>query len=96
MSLTLFIITATALAADAIAVDGIPATLKAIRAGAGRKTIAFIFGITVTALAIAVGVTLLAFRLWGWMSMQMIIPAMILGTAFAVNAQRKHAPNRSR
>ena len=96
MSLTLFIITAMELIADAIAADGIPATLKAIRAGAGRKTIALIFGITTAALAIAVGTALLAFRLWGWMSMQMIIPAMILGTTFAVNAQRKHAPNRSR
>lgn len=96
MSLTLFIITATALAADAIAADGIPATLKAIRAGAGRKTIALIFGITVAALAIAVGTSLLAFRLWEWMSMQMSVPAIILGTAFAVSAQRKHAPNRSR
>lgn len=95
MSLTLFIITATALAADAITADGIPATLKAIRAGAGRKTIALIFGITAAALAIAVGTALLAFRLWGWMSMQMIIPAMILGTAFAFSAQRKHIPNRS-
>lgn len=96
MSLTLFIITAMELVADAITADGIPATLKAIRAGAGRKTIALIFGITVTALAIAVGATLLAFRLWGWMSMQMIIPAMILGMAFAFSAQRKRVPNRSR
>lgn len=96
MSLTLFIITATALAADAIAADGIPATLRAIRAGAGRKTIALIFGITAVAFAIAVGTTFLAFRLWGWMSMQMIIPVIILGTAFAVSTQRKHAPNRSR
>lgn len=96
MSLTLFIITATALAADAIAADGIPATLKAIRAGAGRRMIALIFGITVAAFAIAVGAALLAFRLWGWMSMQMIIPSMILGTAFAVSAQRKHVSNRNR
>lgn len=96
MSLTLFIITAMELIADAITADGIPATLKAIRAGAGRKTITLIFGITAVALAIAVGAALLAFRLWGWMSMQMIIPAIILGTAFAVKAQRKHAPNRSR
>ena len=95
MSLTLFIITATALAADATAADGIPATLKAIRAGAGRKTIALIFGITAVALAVAVGAALLAFRLWGWMSMQMILPAIILGTAFAVSAQRKHVTNRS-
>lgn len=95
MSLTLFIITATALVADAIAADGIPATLKAIRAGAGRKTVTLIFGITAVAFAIAVGVTLMAFRLWGLMSMQMIIPVMILGIAFAVNAQRKHVPNRS-
>jgi len=96
MSLTLFIITATAFAADAITADGIPAALKAISAGAGRKTIALIFGITTAALAIAVGVTLLAFRLWGWMSMQTIIPAMILGVAFAFSAQRKHVSNRSR
>lgn len=96
MSLTLFIITATALTADAIAADGIPATLKAIREGAGRKTIALIFGITATALAIAIGTAFLAFRLWGWMSMQMIIPVIILGTAFAVSTQRKHVPNRSR
>lgn len=96
MSLTLFIITATALAADAIAADGIPATLRAIRAGAGRKTIALIFGITAVAFAIAFGTTFLAFRLWGWMSMQMIIPVIILGTAFAVSIQRKSISNRSR
>lgn len=96
MSLTLFIITAMELVADAITADGIPATLKAIRAGAGRKTIALIFGITVTALAIAVGATLLAFKLWGWMSMQMIIPSMILGMVFAFSAQRKRVPNRNR
>lgn len=95
MSLTLFIITATELIADAITADGIPATLKAIRAGAGRRTIALIFGITTVALVIAVGAALLAFRLWGWMSMQMIIPAIILGTVFAASAQRKHIPNRS-
>lgn len=96
MSLTLFIITAMELVADAITADGIPATLKAIREGAGRKTIVLIFGITAAALAIAIGVTLLAFRLWGWMSMQMIIPAMILGMAFAFSAQRKRVPNRNR
>lgn len=96
MSLTLFIITAMELIADAITADGIPATLKAIRAGAGRKTIALIFGITAAALAVAVGAALLAFRIWGWMSMQMIIPAIILGTAFAVNAQWKYTPNRNR